>query len=497
MTQQDLDRSPAMQRAIDLLRDGNSVQAEEVVLQAARETEERFGADSPETASAYNDLGTVLVNVGNLEGGVGAYRRACAGPIPTEEDPLQDRLTYLMNLGMALQMAEQLDEAEAVLRQGLEGRLNFYGKEHPGYAFGLEPLASLLLRAGKVDDALAAFDETIDIFWHNGHPRVITSLALRAEAFKIVGSNRPPFEEVEQLPDELIEEMVFFIFRRAEEGDPSILSHVMQDLVPILKKRFGEDSPAVSNTLTMIVNLESSVRSEENLPILLKTIEEVIAIHERQGSTEHIIHDLQGLALTYSFGGRMEEALQAYNKAKEQASLMGNGSLLAKVRRNLGLFLAEENRDEEAEVELSGACIEAEKANDAEALGQTQAALGIFYQHRERLEEAKEMLSKAIEGLDPGHIDSITARGHLSAIETGDSCGCGAQGEALATAFRDFVLSRLPEDLLEALDVKLNDDGNFDMAVQLKRDPSEVELDHLNRVINHAITQFKQMVQSR
>ncbi|MBX9692365.1 MAG: tetratricopeptide repeat protein, partial [Cyanobacteria bacterium] len=211
MTQQNLETSPAMQKAIELLKEGKTVQAEEVVLEAAKAAEQKFGPDKPETASAYNDLGTILINVGNLQGGVEAYRRACSGPMPNTEELLKDRLTFLMNLGMALQFSEQLDEAENVFREGLKRRLEFYGREHAGYAFGLEPLASLLLRLGKVDEALAAYDETIEIFWNNGHPRVITALALRAEAFKVVKSNRPSFDEVEQLPDELVEEMVFFI----------------------------------------------------------------------------------------------------------------------------------------------------------------------------------------------------------------------------------------------------------------------------------------------
>jgi hypothetical protein len=46
-----------------------------------------------------------------------------------------------------------------VLREGLAGREQLYGQGHPGYAFGLEPLASVLFRLGKTDEALDWYDK--------------------------------------------------------------------------------------------------------------------------------------------------------------------------------------------------------------------------------------------------------------------------------------------------------------------------------------------------
>jgi hypothetical protein len=74
-----------------------------------------------------------------------------------------------------------------------------------------------------------------------------------------------------------------------------------------------------------------------------------------------------------------------------------------------------------------------------------------------------------------------------------NKCGCGNQGEALAAAFREFVPSRLPQDLLERFDVRL-EDNDFKMQVHLNRKPTEEELEHLNRVINHALAEFRQKI---
>jgi hypothetical protein len=62
-------------------------------------------------------------------------------------------LSYRLNLGMVLRMAGRLDGAETELRHGAEDRLAFYGREHPGYAFGLEPLAEVLLQRGNASEA--------------------------------------------------------------------------------------------------------------------------------------------------------------------------------------------------------------------------------------------------------------------------------------------------------------------------------------------------------
>ena len=58
--------SPAMQAAIKLLKAGQTVKAEEVMVQAARSAEQEFGADGPETAIAYRLL-TFSSAVGRIQ----------------------------------------------------------------------------------------------------------------------------------------------------------------------------------------------------------------------------------------------------------------------------------------------------------------------------------------------------------------------------------------------------------------------------------------------
>src|SRR6202034_3524315 len=83
MSNQNSNTSCEVQRAVELLQAGQTVQAEELMLQAARAAESTHGPDHPATATAYNELGTILLNVNNLPAAIDAYRKACSGPLAT------------------------------------------------------------------------------------------------------------------------------------------------------------------------------------------------------------------------------------------------------------------------------------------------------------------------------------------------------------------------------------------------------------------------------
>jgi len=40
-------------------------------------------------------------------------------------------------------------------------------------------------------------------------------------------------------------------------------------------------------------------------------------------------------------------------------------------------------------------------------------------------------------------------------------------------------------------------DGDFKVQVQLKRKPSNEEVEHMNRVINHALAEFRKKIRER
>jgi tetratricopeptide (TPR) repeat protein len=236
-------QSAAMAQAIQFLQQANTVEAEEIMAQHVRCARERHGDSSPQYQLAMNELGIVLLNTGQAGRAIEAFRAACAGPLPDESQPLRDRLTHLMNLGKALDHAGRLDEAEAVLRLGLAGRSKCYGRCHAGYAFGLEPLALTLMRWGNFDDARAAIAETARNFRKNGHPRISTALAYRAEIAATAGRVEPLFDEhaLQDLPLGLVEDLVGSILDRAGDIDPGVLRRLLEELLPLAIHRLGED----------------------------------------------------------------------------------------------------------------------------------------------------------------------------------------------------------------------------------------------------------------
>jgi tetratricopeptide (TPR) repeat protein len=327
-----------MQQAISLLNSGRTVEAEELVLQAATKCEAELGANDPQTAAAYCDLGNILTLVGNQHGAVDAFRRACTGPMPTETQARRDRLSYLMNLGIALRDTNQFDEAEKVFQQGLTGRIEFYGKDHPGYAFGLEPYAELMMKSKRVTDAYRMFNECVGIYLRNAHPQIAQAIALRAETLKLMGFLDYAFGDCHNLPDEILDAISQAIGRRSNEVHPGILSKIYQDLLKLFTVRFGSDSQRTINCLIGIVNSEQRLGKQGNLQIRLDAAQQIADIYRKQRRDNDLVIALQGLALIYSDADRNKDAIKAYQNALKHVKR--DIATQASIRRNLGSSLA-------------------------------------------------------------------------------------------------------------------------------------------------------------
>ncbi|HZT78609.1 MAG TPA: tetratricopeptide repeat protein [Gemmataceae bacterium] len=490
MSNQNSETSPAFQQAVAALQRGDTVAAEEIITTAAHEARAKYGPGSPEDAVAQNELGNILINVGQLPRAIAAYREATSGPWPEDKQAQRDQLTFLMNLGMALQWHNQLEEAEEALRRGLKGREDFYGKQHAGYAFGLEPLAEVLLRRGKLDEAVQLAEEALRNFWNNGHERVVTALVLRAEAWKAAKKEGNPLAPAAQLPDHLLQQLADHVYSRVGRTDVRLSWAVLNDLVPLLEARFGEAHEVTLGALSVLANVGRGAGEPE---ARLATIRRFIQACDRWGRPEKALQGVQGLALALSEAKQHEAAGAAYRDALQRADRLGDAAQKSQVRRNFGLFLAEQERRGEAEPKLREAVAEAERARDKEMLGRAEIALGIFLQHGGKLDEARDFTARGVSRLAPSHPDAVSGRSHLKAIESGDSCGCGNTGEAMAEALREFVLSRVPEGLLDRLEVKW-ENNNFAIQVYLNREPSQQEVEHLGRIIQHAQEDFRKRV---
>jgi tetratricopeptide (TPR) repeat protein len=479
-----------LETAYALLRNGRAVEAEELMAQRVREAEATTGRDSPVWAAAQCDLGNVLLNSHQLDRALACYRAAAGTPAFVEPEARKDQLTYRTNLGLILQMLGRLEEAETELRANVGDRLDFYGREHAGYAFGLEPLADVLLRRGKTREARRTVEEAISNLWANGHQRVATALALRAEILKADGADAPAFGGLDGLPDELIEQMARALIGRVDDSPSAAGREALTELLGLLEARLGSDHQTTLNTLSKLANV---TRDTGGGPGRVEAIQKVLAAYDRQGRTQDAVMAALGLAMAQNDDGDIGGALRGYADARTRAETTGNPTLVAQVLRNWGLALAEDGRAEEAEQRLREAVTAARRGGNDDMLGRSLVALGLFLQHHERFDEARPVVEEGLAVLDPADSDAVMGHSHLNAIVARRSCGCGDAAEmqdAIAESFRRFVLGRLPGDLLDHLDVTIAD-GDFNLEVQLRREPAPEELEHLNRVMQSALAEFR------
>ncbi|WP_164842376.1 tetratricopeptide repeat protein [Actinoplanes solisilvae] len=441
---------------------------------------------SPQWASAQCDRGNEHLEAGRVDRAIECFRQAASVP-PRDHETRKDQLTYRLNLGLALRMAGRLDEAERELRLGLAERLDFYGREHAGYAFGLEPLADLLRRRGQLEEARRLADEAVTNLRANGHERVASALALRAAIVHAAEAVEPLFADLGDLPDDVIAQISPAVVGLAEGGEPELLVAV----VAALEERLGPDHEAVIIGLSGLANLGRATGDHAGR---IRAIERVLASHDRRGRDEDAVMAMLGLALAQDDAGDREAALRTYASAHERVAGLDRPGLRSQALRNWGLLLKEAGDVEAAEKRLTEALAEARRGADPGLVGSAGVALGLLLQHEGRLDEAGPVLEDALAVLDPVHRDALVGRSHLSAARDGRTCGCADyMGDTMAGAFRDFVVGRLPADLLDRLDVALVD-GDFQIEVALRREPTQEELAYLNDVLTTAQDEFRSRI---
>lgn len=485
--------SPVLAKAVELVKAGDRTGAENVMLNSLRETEAQHTANSVEYASACYEYASILSYLGRRSDAADALKQAIKVYIPDDTEATRDRLTYMMSLGEIYTDMNALDEAEQVLREGVKLRAEFYGTDHAGYGFGLEPLAAVLMKQDNLDEALTLAEQTIELFWACGHPRVATAIPLRAMILKRMQNERASFANLEDLPSpiyiDMLEQALVLV-----SPEHAVASQAMLDeLLEAASVRVPANHPALLKLQAALVNLGHVIGPSEGQ---VETAERMIKSFLADKDMPNAIHTMMGLALIHSKLNNATDCEKVYKRAFKLAKEQNDLLLQSQVLRNLGLFYVDENRKQEADKVLRMAAQAGKQSGDKEMYGRSLIALGIFVQHQGNLEEAKKFLERALPLLPPSEPDSLCGRSHLQAIEDNASCGCGDMSGALCQAYRVTLLKAIPEGMVNDVRVELGDEG-FKVHIDFLRDLTDEEGDQLHRILKQCHVDFQKQIQER
>jgi tetratricopeptide (TPR) repeat protein len=475
--------SPLLDDALALLRDGRVMDAEELMKRAVRQAGEEHGEHSAAWAAAQSDMGNVLLRAQQPAWAAECFRSAVS--VPPGEDP-QRRLGYQLNLGIALTLSGRLEEGAEALRESCEGRLALYGKDHPGYAAGLEPLADTQLRLGDLAGAREAIEKALPIFLRAGHERVAGSVALRGVILHAGGHTGPLFEGLKDLPDPLVERVAVVAAARAQTLDPATAYLLIAHLANALRDRLGPDHPATVNTFGALA-AQAGDRGDQDARTA--ALRRVLAAYDRQDLVEEGLTAALHLAEALNDAGDTDKALLAYEDAAARAERLGHPARISRTRFDWGLALQEAGQPEPAAARLGEALAAARKAGDPDLLGHAAAAYGICVQHLDRPAEARAALEEGMSVMDPRGEAALAARGHLVALLDGRSCGCDDQRAAIEQEYREFVVSQMPAGLLNRFDVRIVR-NKFMVDVEFHHQPTDDQVQHLNDLVQAGHTRF-------
>lgn len=306
--------SATLERATELVRSGQSAAGVQLLENALGQAKASCSDDSAEVMRASGELASVLFFLKEDE----RAAELLDGVTQSPKDDLNDekyRLTLLMNLAEALERSGSWVLAEDACRRGLQGRHAVYGPDHAGYAFGLVPLAQVLLKQEKLDEARQCVLEAIANFKHHAHPWLHSTMALAAEIDAAMGKMSSSWWE--GMDNAELEAVAKEVFSRAPGMDPRHGSPLLLGLSDALEARKGNADALLREALTLLANLEAAGGEVELRETIL---ERLFRAHEAARDMKSALQAQIGLALCAHERGDLQHAQNQLQAAREKAA---------------------------------------------------------------------------------------------------------------------------------------------------------------------------------
>jgi tetratricopeptide (TPR) repeat protein len=399
--------------------------------------------------------------------------------IPEADDPRA--LLYLRSLrdhGLLLAEHGRIEEACHWLKKVWEETGRLAGTMGPEQALLAEPLAQVLLSLGELENASKILEEAQPILAGIGHERLPGLLALRAEALGAL--EKPPFASMPDLTEKGIELLFQHLASRSDESDPVVMERVYQAGVEWLQKTL----PASSIHAAALGTLAGLSGSVGDVTRQVSAIDQAIEIYRERKEDGFAIQALQGRALALAEAGDDRNSEADYIAALDQASQASSLPLMSQIARNIGRFLSDRNRLDEATHYYQKAIEWAREAAHPEITGKALTAWGLFLAHQGNISRATIVLNEAIDLLPIHDNHATAAKDHLEAMAEGTACVCLDQIQVMARELRRKVLRALPPRTARSVDVSV-DSGEFHLELDLVRPLSAGEEAQLQRILRN------------
>jgi tetratricopeptide (TPR) repeat protein len=449
------------------------------------------GENTPAHAAALFKLSVVYLAANDFDSAATALKQACQ-VVTTDKQSAKDRLTYQMNLGEVLIRLNRLDEANKVLRDSLKEREAFYGVHHAGYAYGLQPLAELLLTQKQPAEALPLITTARDICLNSDTP--VTPAVFADRAFAVIansGTEKDAWEKLDTLPAAVRTAT----YKAIIDKSLSLKGGYVVTTLEALQQRLSADpaaaEPVSQNARIALVN---AAQREKDYPRWIKAIDLMIAEAAPRGDPGEIINLLMNKAMACEHLPDESAAAKVYSEALDKARASKVLVLIAQVERNFGLYYSQHKNRTEADSHLAAALEAARTSGDKNQLISALTAYGIFVQHGGDLERGQKLLEEALSGMTPRNPNFLYAQNHLNAIVNKKSCGCGDMSGAISDGIKKLIRERIPEGLID--DIIVSPKADEPVSVKFKRKPTDEQREQVDTVIKQAIVELKKAARS-
>lgn len=481
------DLSPAMQAALPLLFQGETDAAVQVLAAAVDAARDASGDASLALLDATQDLARLYERLGRLEDAIAVWQAACVVATPQDEPRERRRLASLVAWADLLEQAGRPAEALVVLARGVEDRAALFGRDHPGYAFGLEPLAELLFSQGRNREAAAAIDAAVAIFAANGHARLAESSVLRAYVRHALGERTGLWSGLVAAEPAVIDRVLDELAARSQERDaPQEADRALAyALAEELDATFGPQHELSARAMSLIQWLEAQ---RGNHAARRTALLRLAAYFAATGDDRRQIEIAWQLADTAEEADDLEAASDHYQAAVAQADQHGDPRDQAWIRDRYGSFLGRQGQLDEAVRVLKEAVALAEPTGDAELLGQALISLGIAQKYAGDREAALARLAQGVSLLPEDHAYAAIGREQFARLEEGVD-----DGPTLAEGLVTLIRARLPADF----DLEYRIDFTADECIARlvsPRQPTEAELNAFTYAVQEAFYRLQERV---